>query len=57
MPRKFWLMPGLEFHEPRAEMPPTNAPMLGFVLCVSYETLVLGYTLGLTSKQPRRTYG
>jgi hypothetical protein len=22
MPRKFWLMPGLEFHKLRAEMPP-----------------------------------
>jgi hypothetical protein len=36
MPRKFWLMPGLEFHKLRAEMPPNQWPMLGFILCMSY---------------------
>ena len=36
MPRKFWLMPGLEFHKPRAEMPPNQCAYAWFVLCVSY---------------------
>jgi hypothetical protein len=54
MPRKFWLMPGLEFHKLRAEMPPNQCAYACFVRCVPYSA-VLDYTLGLTCKQRRRT--
>ena len=50
MPRKFWLMPGLDFHKLRAEMPPSQCADALVRPRACHIGAVLDYTLGLTCK-------
>ena len=53
MPRKFWLMPGLDFHKQRAEMSPSQSTY-ALVCRASHLGAVLAYILGLTCKASSR---